>query len=633
MERFFISNKKPVLKRNIVSPILSVASIREIQERSRCSFDLATKAGGTAQILKVVAFCGIFFVMMVSVLIYDIHTDMVQLGTHNVLEPRYTLYHMHLQEVTKVTAEFYGHYIQFCIENQTQYCDNISFAFSNNIEDDTNRTCEDLEFVSVVQCKYLFGALVGDVANNWNLLIRVILFQFDNLWDAVHTNFRSLDPDSTFAFIDHAYGIGIQNLLQESMQFFAILRSKNYTLFMPGYLESRFAVLAILKIFVPNVNSSINLSEDKLRNYLEFKFQSQTSEIEDCEYVSSVMSLIHFLQTSINDEATSKFQTFNRERNESVTRISIKSVISVLVFIHVLLVVIIVHRMNAWIFSYSSQLQQRTSEYKNEKIRAEQLLYQMLPQSVANQLKLKKSVLAESFECVTIFFSDIVGFTAISASCSPMQVVELLNSVYSIFDIRIDTYDVYKVETIGDAYMVASGVPERNGDKFSVILIGFPKCFNLFEIGPCVAGVVGIKMPRYCLFGDTVNTASRMESNGQPLKIHISKVTKEMLDVAGKYCISCRGLIEIKGKGIMETFWLEGRYDMGEANESMVCRFEPRRKNTGSIKLDKSTSSVSKTDELPESDATAASTKTLLREMLQTIYDEKFVKEPEHVGV
>ncbi|KAK3576734.1 hypothetical protein CHS0354_005571 [Potamilus streckersoni] len=109
------------------------------------------------------------------------------------------------------------------------------------------------------------------------------------------------------------------------------------------------------------------------------------------------------------------------------------------------------------------------------------------------------------------------------------------------------------------------------------------------------------------------------------LKIHVSKMTKEKLDVAGKYKFSCRGQIEIKGKGIMETFWLEGRYDMGEANESMVCRFEPKRKKTGSIKLDKSTSSVSKKDEQPESDAAAATTKALLEEMLQTIYDEKVV--------
>ncbi|KAK3576733.1 hypothetical protein CHS0354_005570 [Potamilus streckersoni] len=470
MEGSFISSEKPIFKRNIVSPILSVVSVRDIQEKTaRCSFDLATKAGGKAQILKVIAFCGSFFFMMVSVLIYDIHFDVVKLDTQKSLEPRYVLYDRHVQEVIKVIINFYGHYIKLLIDNQTQSCKNISFGISNNIEEDTNRTCEDLEFVSVVLCKDLFSALGGDVANNISTVIRVIQFQSNNLWDVANSNFQSLDRESNFAFLYRVYGIGIQNLVLEIMYLYAIIRSKNYTLFMPGYLNARFTVLAILKTCMASINSSIHMSEDKLYNYMEFKFQSQTSgdisENEDCEYVSSVISLIQFFQTSINDEATCKLQTFDRERNESVTRISMKSVLCVLFFIHVLLVVLIVHRMNTWIFSYSSQLRQRTSEYKSEKIRAEHLLYQMLPKSVANQLKLKKSVLAESFDCVTIFFSDIVGFTAISALCSPMQVVELLNSVYSIFDIRIDTYDVYKVETIGDAYMVASGVPERNGDK------------------------------------------------------------------------------------------------------------------------------------------------------------------------
>ncbi|XP_067658290.1 retinal guanylyl cyclase 1-like [Haliotis asinina] len=251
-----------------------------------------------------------------------------------------------------------------------------------------------------------------------------------------------------------------------------------------------------------------------------------------------------------------------------------------------------------WIYAYSKSLEQKTSELDEEKKMTENLLYQMLPISVANKLRNNESVTAEWFDSSTIFFSDIVGFTTISARCTPMQVVEMLNNLYSLFDSRIDTYDVYKVETIGDAYMVASGLPVKNGEKHAeeiatmsidllssvnqVKIPSYPKEGLKLRIGmhsgSCVAGVVGIKMPRYCLFGDTVNTASRMESNGLPLKIHISQATRDRLVKTDNYLISERGEIDIKGKGKMKTFWLDGRVDMTQANDSMVCKFIPKRK-------------------------------------------------------
>uniref|UniRef100_A0A8B9EH97 Guanylate cyclase n=1 Tax=Anser cygnoides TaxID=8845 RepID=A0A8B9EH97_ANSCY len=156
-------------------------------------------------------------------------------------------------------------------------------------------------------------------------------------------------------------------------------------------------------------------------------------------------------------------------------------------------------RMEQYANNLEKLVEERTQAYLEEKRKAENLLYQILPHSVAEQLKRGETVRAEAFDSVTIYFSDIVGFTALSAESTPMQV-------------------------------------------------GSPVC----------AGVVGLKMPRYCLFGDTVNTASRMESNGQALKIHVSSTTKEVLDEFGCFELELRGDVEMKGKGKMRTYWLLG---------------------------------------------------------------------------
>uniref|UniRef100_A0A673KM69 Guanylate cyclase n=1 Tax=Sinocyclocheilus rhinocerous TaxID=307959 RepID=A0A673KM69_9TELE len=190
----------------------------------------------------------------------------------------------------------------------------------------------------------------------------------------------------------------------------------------------------------------------------------------------------------------------------------------------------------------------------------------MLPKPVADDLRQGRTAEAQSYSNATVYFSDIVGFTQLSCSSTPHQVVDFLNKLYTTFDDIIDNYDVYKVETIGDAYMVVSGVPKENGinhageiASMALDLISICHAFKIphkpttqlkiragIHSGPVVAGVVGTKMPRYCLFGDTVNTASRMESTSEALKIQCSGSTADLLHTLGGYVLMCRGSLYVK---------------------------------------------------------------------------------------
>ncbi|XP_005754328.1 atrial natriuretic peptide receptor 1 [Pundamilia nyererei] len=232
---------------------------------------------------------------------------------------------------------------------------------------------------------------------------------------------------------------------------------------------------------------------------------------------------------------------------------------------------------------YSKHLEvlvaERTQDLMHEKQKTDRLLYSMLPKQVADDLRQGKPSQAQSYVSATVFFSDIVGFTQLSSSSTPYQVVDFLNKLYTTFDDIIDNYDVYKVETIGDAYMVVSGVPQENGilhaseiASMALDLVGVCRTFRIphkpntqlqiragIHSGPVVAGVVGTKMPRYCLFGDTVNTASRMESTSVALKIQCSSSVFYLLEEIGGYMLECRGTLQVKGKGDMVTYWLEGK--------------------------------------------------------------------------
>ncbi|ESO05555.1 hypothetical protein HELRODRAFT_77483 [Helobdella robusta] len=220
-------------------------------------------------------------------------------------------------------------------------------------------------------------------------------------------------------------------------------------------------------------------------------------------------------------------------------------------------------------------VKQRTQELVDEKRKTDLLLNSMLPPFIADELKAGRKVEPKMYKNASVYFSDIVGFTTLSSQSTPMQIVDLLNDLYGAFDDTISRHNVYKVETIGDAYMVVSGLPqvtERHVVEIcnmALDLLGIVKTFKIrhrpemtlmlrigIHSGPCAAGVVGHTMPRYCLFGDTVNTASRMESTGEALKIHLSTPARDQLLKFPGYVVELRGLTDLKGKGNMVTYWL-----------------------------------------------------------------------------
>lgn len=207
-----------------------------------------------------------------------------------------------------------------------------------------------------------------------------------------------------------------------------------------------------------------------------------------------------------------------------------------------------------------------------ERKRADSLLLNILPKSIAQLLKQNVGVIAQKHENVSILFADIVGFTNYASNSSPENLVHKLDLIFKSFDELALKHNLEKIKTIGDAYMVAGGIPER--DETSCAKMGilalemqnelhqlnqqYGTAFAIrigIHCGPVVAGVIGYSKFAYDLWGDTVNVASRMESSGIPGKIHVS--SGFYANTSQKFHFEKRGLIEIKGKGQMETYFLE----------------------------------------------------------------------------
>jgi len=222
-----------------------------------------------------------------------------------------------------------------------------------------------------------------------------------------------------------------------------------------------------------------------------------------------------------------------------------------------------------------------------DRVMYKKLLYKVMPESAIVKLRRGQTVV-EKFNLVTIFFSDIVGFTSMAGEMRPIQVMKMLNELYTSFDSIVAKHGVYKVETIGDAYMVVGGAPNRMSAReaaekvalFALEAVEFVKKFKTPEggqiyirtgiaTGPAVAGVVGKTMPRYCFFGNTVNLAARMEQTSKKMKIQCSDMTYSLLNDSPNYFFDMEERqennsvgVEMKGNGLTHTWWINNAADI-----------------------------------------------------------------------
>jgi class 3 adenylate cyclase len=206
-----------------------------------------------------------------------------------------------------------------------------------------------------------------------------------------------------------------------------------------------------------------------------------------------------------------------------------------------------------------------------EQERSERLLLNILPAPIAEQLKNGQQVVADTFNNVTVLFADIVDFTPLASQLRPSELVALLNNIFSTFDRLAEQYGLEKIKTIGDAYMVVGGLPtprENHASAVASMALAMREAISHFNrnneqpfemrigiaTGPVVAGVIGTKKFAYDLWGDTVNTASRMESHGLPGAIQVTEATYDKLH--HHYNFELRGPIEVKGKGTTQAYLL-----------------------------------------------------------------------------
>jgi len=280
---------------------------------------------------------------------------------------------------------------------------------------------------------------------------------------------------------------------------------------------------------------------------------------------------IPVLMLSANEEAATKAQLLEAGANDYLIKLPHQIELIARIRVHSEAYKRLLERDAAF-----GALERSLADLTREREKSERLLRNILPDTIAERLKNNVSTIAETYSSVSVLFADLCGFTTFSERVDASQLVDLLDDIFSAFDHLANAYGVEKIKTIGDAYMAVAGLPEARDDHAEAVAgmaLGMLEAFRgvmrnrglSMEVrigihsGPVVAGVIGKHKFSYDLWGDTVNTASRMESHGEPSRVHVSQGTYTLLQ--DRYRFTDRGKMNVKGKGMQQTYFLLGRHE------------------------------------------------------------------------
>jgi len=358
-----------------------------------------------------------------------------------------------------------------------------------------------------------------------------------------------------------------ESLLQAQSMKYKKYILKNYeALFNTYNNKKRFkSALKYFKLYIAEKEENFIENTEKEINQMQNAYEDEISEKEEAiDYLEDEKKAIKDTLSMTEQELqVLKMQQEIKDLQIEKDKLRFTRMIYILILVAILTVVIII--------SYL-QMRKANRTISGEKAKSEELLHNILPAKVVNELKEKGDSYPEKFKEVTVFFSDFAGFTELATRISPEKLINELNLIFTAFDNIMEKHQCERIKTVGDAYLAVCGMPEENPEHVIHMLSGaleIKRWLNNYNrssdikwqirigihSGNLIGGIVGTKKYIYDIFGDTINTASRMENHSDVGKINVSQVTFELSKHAFKF--TERPVIDVKGKGKMKMYFLE----------------------------------------------------------------------------